>query len=56
MIWDEVKAAIWDDGVCKRILGINTRNEALKLVLEYLKEAWALMRPSFVEFATRLMI
>ncbi|PON66159.1 GAMYB transcription factor [Trema orientale] len=52
--WDEVEAAIWDDGVCKKLLSRNTRNEAVRLVLEYLKEAWALMGPSFVEWATTL--
>ncbi|XP_062081603.1 uncharacterized protein LOC133788227 [Humulus lupulus] len=52
--WDEVEKAIWDDGVCKKLLGMNTRNEAVRLVLEYLKEAWTLMGPSFVEWAAKL--
>ncbi|KAF4387417.1 hypothetical protein F8388_011565 [Cannabis sativa] len=52
--WDEVEKAVWDDGVCKKLLGMNTRNEAVRLVLEYLKEVWALMGPSFVEWAAKL--
>lgn len=52
--WDEVEAAIWDEGVCKKLLSLNTRNSAVTLVLEYLREAWALMGPSFVEWASKL--
>uniref|UniRef100_A0A803QV43 Uncharacterized protein n=1 Tax=Cannabis sativa TaxID=3483 RepID=A0A803QV43_CANSA len=52
--WDEVEAAISDNSVCKKFLVMNTRNEAVRLVLEYLKEAWALLGPSFVEWAAKL--
>ncbi|XP_024029310.1 uncharacterized protein LOC21393956 isoform X1 [Morus notabilis] len=52
--WDEVEAAIWDEGVCRKLMRINTRKDALMLLGAYLKEAWALMGPSFVAWAARL--
>lgn len=52
--WDEVEVAILDEGVCRKLMRINTRNDALMLLGAYLKEAWALMGPSFVAWAARL--
>ncbi|KAL5580530.1 hypothetical protein UlMin_012972 [Ulmus minor] len=51
---DQVELAIWNVDVCKKFVRMNTRNDALRLVLDYLGEAWALMGPSFVELAARL--
>ncbi|XP_021734347.1 uncharacterized protein LOC110701068 [Chenopodium quinoa] len=45
----DVEAAVWDAGVCEKILMRNTRNEALKAVRGYLKEAWKCMGPTFLE-------
>lgn len=52
--WDEVEAAIWDEDVCRKLVRINTRNDALMLLGAYLKEAWALMGPTFVAWGARL--
>ncbi|XP_024029314.1 uncharacterized protein LOC21393957 isoform X2 [Morus notabilis] len=52
--WDEVEAAIWDEGVSRKLMRINTRIDALMLLGAYLKEAWASMGPSFVAWAARL--
>nr|XP_048323922.1 uncharacterized protein LOC107411598 isoform X2 [Ziziphus jujuba var. spinosa] len=53
---EEVEAAIWDANVSKKLCRMNTRNEALGLLSVYLGEAWALMGPSFIEWAARLSI
>ncbi|XP_021772302.1 uncharacterized protein LOC110736398 [Chenopodium quinoa] len=45
----DVEAAVWDASVCEKILMRNTRNEALKAVRGYLKEAWKSMGPTFLE-------
>ena len=31
--WDEVENAISDGGVCEKLLGMNTRNKFVRLVL-----------------------
>lgn len=51
---DEVEAAVWDLGFVKKLVNMNTRNEAVRLALAYLHEAWALMGPSFIDFAASL--
>ncbi|XP_040991921.1 uncharacterized protein LOC121238899 [Juglans microcarpa x Juglans regia] len=48
---DELEAAIWDDKGAKKLMKMNTRNEALEAVKVYLKEAWALLGPPFLESA-----
>ncbi|KAI9159785.1 hypothetical protein LWI28_001894 [Acer negundo] len=47
---DEMEAAVWDVNVRKRLVKMNTRNDALRLVRVYLGEAWAVMGPTFLEF------
>ena len=46
---EDIEAAIWDSEVCKKISMRNTRNEALKAVRGFLKEAWNSMGPAFLE-------
>lgn len=46
---EDIEAAIWDSEVCEKILMRNTRNEALKAVRGFLKEAWNSMGPAFLE-------
>ncbi|KNA10402.1 hypothetical protein SOVF_144720 isoform B [Spinacia oleracea] len=46
---EDIEAAVWDSSVCEKILMRNTRNEALRAVKRYLKEAWESMGPSFLE-------
>ncbi|XP_057952442.1 uncharacterized protein LOC131146705 [Malania oleifera] len=48
---DEIEAAVWDTTVCKMILRMNTRNNALVLLEVYLTEAWEQMGPCFLELA-----
>ncbi|KAG7949304.1 hypothetical protein I3843_13G055000 [Carya illinoinensis] len=48
---DELEAAIWDDKGAKKLMKMNTRNEALEAVKVYLKEAWALLGPPLLESA-----
>ncbi|XP_024171868.1 uncharacterized protein LOC112177853 [Rosa chinensis] len=49
----EVEAAIWDRNVSKKLARMNTRNDALRLVGEYVEEAWALIGPPFLNWAVR---
>ncbi|KAI9192243.1 hypothetical protein LWI28_019907 [Acer negundo] len=46
---DEMEAAVWDVNVRKRLVKMNTRNDALRLVRVYLGEAWVVMGPTFLE-------
>lgn len=46
---DDVEAAMMDSRVCERLAGLNSRREAMSEVREYLKEAWELMGPTFLE-------
>ncbi|XP_059430282.1 uncharacterized protein LOC132163923 [Corylus avellana] len=48
---DDVEAAVWDAEVARRLLKVNTRNEALEAVRVYLGEAWVLMGPTFLQSA-----
>ncbi|XP_057515476.1 uncharacterized protein LOC130797024 [Amaranthus tricolor] len=45
----DIEAAIWNSELREKILKRNTRNEALKAVRGYLKEAWKSMGPAFLE-------
>ncbi|KAG6605382.1 Telomeric repeat-binding factor 1, partial [Cucurbita argyrosperma subsp. sororia] len=52
---DEVEAALWDKTVWKKLVNMNTRYEALKLIGDYLGEAWGVLGPSFLELSASLM-
>lgn len=45
----EIEAALWDSNACGKLLRMNTRSEALKLVRGYLAEEWRSMGPTFLE-------
>jgi len=45
----EIEAALWDSNACGKLLRMNTRSEALKLVRVYLAEEWRSMGPTFLE-------
>ncbi|KAM5574187.1 hypothetical protein ABKV19_013597 [Rosa sericea] len=49
----EVEAAIWDRNVSRKLARMNTRNDALRLVGEYVEEAWAVIGPPFLNWAVR---
>ncbi|XP_020422771.1 uncharacterized protein LOC18775002 isoform X2 [Prunus persica] len=53
---DEVEAGVWDLRVSKKLSRMNTRNDALRLVAVYVKEALALMGPPFITWAVRLNV
>jgi telomeric repeat-binding factor 2 len=48
---DDVEAAVWDEKVARRLLKVNTRNEALEAVRVYMALAWALMGLTFLQSA-----
>ncbi|KAL9246738.1 hypothetical protein vseg_020236 [Gypsophila vaccaria] len=48
-LWEEIEVAAENAGVWGRIWGRNTRNEALRAVRAYLKEAWAGLGPPVLE-------
>ncbi|XP_044492487.1 uncharacterized protein LOC123216170 isoform X2 [Mangifera indica] len=48
---DELASAIGDDNIRRKLLKMNTRNDALQSVRAYLAEAWAIMGPTFLELA-----
>ncbi|KAL6200480.1 hypothetical protein ACLB2K_030261 [Fragaria x ananassa] len=50
---DEVEAGIWDMKVSKKLASLNSRNEALRLVGAYVKEAMAMLGPPFIAWAVR---
>ncbi|KAK2653003.1 hypothetical protein Ddye_012859 [Dipteronia dyeriana] len=52
---DEMEAAVWDVNVRKRLVKMNTRNDALRLVRVYLGEAWADMGPAFIELVVAML-
>ncbi|CAK7323529.1 unnamed protein product, partial [Dovyalis caffra] len=54
--WEEMELAMWDDGVAKRWLKRNTRNEAVETVRVYLGEAVAVSGPAFAEMVARMDI
>ncbi|XP_027190658.1 uncharacterized protein [Cicer arietinum] len=46
---EDIEAALWDVRVSERLVGLNTRRDAMNEVKRYLKEAWGLMGPSFLD-------
>ncbi|CAL0301348.1 unnamed protein product [Lupinus luteus] len=46
---DELEAAVWDTRVCEKLVGLNSRTDALNEVKVYLKEAWEILGPSFLD-------
>lgn len=52
---DKVEVALWDKTVWKKLVNMNTRYEALKLIGDYLGEAWGVLGPSFLELSASLM-
>ncbi|XP_062017322.1 uncharacterized protein LOC133733697 isoform X2 [Rosa rugosa] len=50
---DEVEAGIWDVKVSKKLASMNSRNDALRLVAAYVKEAFAMLGPPFIAWAVR---
>ncbi|XP_004294731.1 PREDICTED: uncharacterized protein LOC101296074 [Fragaria vesca subsp. vesca] len=50
---DEVEAGIWDMKVSKKLASLNSRNDALRLVAAYVKEAMAMLGPPFIAWAVR---
>ncbi|PRQ34801.1 putative transcription factor MYB-HB-like family [Rosa chinensis] len=50
---DEVEAGIWDVKVSKKLASMNSRNDALRLVAAYVKEALAMLGPPFIAWAVR---
>ncbi|XP_044489362.1 uncharacterized protein LOC123213822 [Mangifera indica] len=52
---DELEAAIGDDHLRRKLLKMNTRNDALQSLRVYLAEAWAVMGPTFLELAVAKM-
>ena len=51
---EDLESALSDDKTAKRLMNLNTRNEALRALRVFLGEAWALMGPSFLESAALL--
>ncbi|KAK7305531.1 hypothetical protein VNO77_43437 [Canavalia gladiata] len=51
---DDLEAALWDPKVCERLASLNSRTEALNEVRGYLKEAWEVMGPSFLDSVAAL--
>ncbi|XP_050368328.1 uncharacterized protein LOC126786524 [Argentina anserina] len=50
---DEVEAGVWDMRVSKRLGSLNSRNDALRSVAAYVKEALAMLGPPFAAWAVR---
>ncbi|XP_050211009.1 telomere repeat-binding protein 4-like [Mercurialis annua] len=53
-IKEEMEAALFDLNACNRLLSRHTANESLRLVKDYLKEAFGVMGPSFLELAAKV--
>lgn len=53
--WGEVNSVLDDSNTCRKLCGMNTRNDALFSIHCYLEEAWGLMGTSFLEVADGLM-
>ncbi|EXC00977.1 hypothetical protein L484_016043 [Morus notabilis] len=53
--WDEVNSVFDAEEACRKLCGMNTRNDALFSIRLYLEEAWGLVGPSFLELADGLM-
>lgn len=50
---EEMEAALWDSNACERLLERAMRNEALRLVMDYLREALDEMGPPLLELLAR---
>nr|QSD99797.1 MYB family transcription factor [Melilotus albus] len=46
---EEIEGALWDVRVAERLVGLNTRRDAMVEVKRFLKEAWGVMGYSFLE-------
>ncbi|XP_048425492.1 uncharacterized protein LOC103945953 isoform X4 [Pyrus x bretschneideri] len=53
---EEIEAGVWDLRVSKKLSSMNTRNDALRSVSVYVKEALALLGPPFITWAIRLNV
>ncbi|GAU44579.1 hypothetical protein TSUD_139520 [Trifolium subterraneum] len=45
----EVEAALFDAGVSERLIGLNTRRDAMNEMKRFLKEAWGIIGLSFID-------
>ncbi|XP_023512217.1 uncharacterized protein LOC111777011 isoform X1 [Cucurbita pepo subsp. pepo] len=52
---DEVEASLCDTNIRKKLVHMNTRYDALKLIGDYLGESWAAMGPSFLQLSASLV-
>ncbi|XP_043723577.1 uncharacterized protein LOC122670680 [Telopea speciosissima] len=52
---EQIETATFDENVREKILMKDTRGDALKLVRDYLEEAWKAMGPSFLEFVYQMI-
>ncbi|KAI5408356.1 hypothetical protein KIW84_054256 [Lathyrus oleraceus] len=46
---EDIEAALWDVKVSERLAGLNTRRDAMNEVNRFLKDAWQIMGPSFLD-------
>ncbi|CAK8566086.1 unnamed protein product [Lathyrus sativus] len=46
---EDIEAALWDVKVSERLAGLNTRKDAMHEVKRFLKDAWQVMGPSFLD-------
>ncbi|KAL6180730.1 hypothetical protein ACLB2K_047390 [Fragaria x ananassa] len=53
---NELEAGIWDRNVSRKLKRMNTRNDALRLVAAYVKEAWDSVGPPFLAWAVKFDI
>ncbi|KAM1254835.1 hypothetical protein ACFX2G_029732 [Malus domestica] len=53
---EDIEAGVWDLRVSKKLSRMNTRNDALRSVAVYVKEALALLGPPFITWAIRLNV
>ncbi|XP_022986836.1 telomeric repeat-binding factor 2-like isoform X2 [Cucurbita maxima] len=52
---DEVEASLCDANIRKKLVHMNTRYDALKLIGDYLGESWAAIGPSFLQLSASLV-
>ncbi|XP_058787851.1 uncharacterized protein LOC131662164 [Vicia villosa] len=46
---EDIEAALWDVRASERLAGLNTRRDAMNEVHRFLKDAWQVMGPSFLD-------
>ncbi|KAL5077053.1 hypothetical protein RYX36_016037 [Vicia faba] len=46
---EDIEAALWDVRVSERLASLNTRRDAMNEVKRFLKDAWQVMGPSFLD-------